>query len=126
MDEGVISAEEQILLKKLNLGDHAPLGKYDVAKGIEYSSNNYFWEVMRRTVNQGIGNNIFTDTHIGMEKWAEAVKLFGFGQPLGLDIDGEESGLVPDAEFYHKMYLKKKVLGHTAPFIHYPLVKVNF
>ncbi len=108
LDEGVISTEEQINLKKFNLGDHAPLGKYDVARGIEYSSNNYFWEVMRRTVNQGVGDNIFTDTHIGMEKWAEAVKLFGFGQPLGLDIDGEEPGLVPDTEFYHRLYPKEK------------------
>jgi penicillin-binding protein 2 len=108
LDEGVISADEQILLKKMNLGDHAPLGKYDVARGIEYSSNNYFWEVMRRTVNQGVGDNIFSDTHIGMEKWAEAVKLFGFGQALGLDIDGEESGLVPDRAFYDKMYPKEK------------------
>lgn len=108
LDEGVISTDEEILLKKYNLGDHAALGKYDVTKGIEYSSNNYFWEVMRRTVNQGIGDNIFTDTHIGMAKWAKAVKKFGFGQELGLDIDGEEPGLVPDDQFYHRMYPKEK------------------
>jgi penicillin-binding protein 2 len=108
LDEGVISTDEQILLNRYNLGDHAPLGYYDVTEGIEYSSNNYFWEVMRRTVNQGIGDNIFTDTHIGMAKWAEAVKKFGFGQKLGLDIGGEEPGLVPDDEFYHKMYPKEK------------------
>lgn len=110
LDEGVIGADEQILLKKFNLGDHAPLGRYDVAKGIEYSSNNYFWEVMRRTVNQGIGENIFTDSQIGMEKWAKAVRQFGFGQPLGLDIEGEEPGLVPDTEFYNQMYPKEKGL----------------
>lgn len=108
LDEGVIGPNEQVLLKKYNLGDHAPLGRYDVSRGIELSSNNYFWEVMRRTVNQGVGKNIFEDTHIGMDKWAKAVEKFGFGNPLGLDIEGEESGLVPDDEYYHRLYPREK------------------
>jgi len=108
LDEGVTTTDEQILLKKLNLGDHAPLGRYDVIKGIEYSSNNYFWEVMKRVVNRGESESIFTDTHIGMEKWAAAVEKFGFGNPLGIDIKGEVSGLVPDTEYYHNMYPREK------------------
>lgn len=108
LDEGVISTEEDILLKKYNLGDHAALGRYDVTKGIEFSSNNYFWEVMRRTVNQGLSESKFTDTHLGMAKWAEAVQKFGFGNPLGLDIKGEEAGLVPDDNYYHKLYPREK------------------
>lgn len=108
LDEGVISTDEQILLNKYNLGDHAALGRYDVTKGIEYSSNNYFWEVMRRVVNQGLSESKFTDTHLGMDKWATAVGKFGFGDQLGLDIPGEEPGLVPDDEFYHKMYPREK------------------
>ncbi len=108
LDEGVINTEDDILLKKYNLGDHAALGRYDVTKGIEYSSNNYFWEVMKRMVNQGLSESIFTDTHLGMDKWAAAVEKFGFGNKLGLDIPGEEPGLVPDDEFYHEMYPREK------------------
>ena len=108
LDEGVISADVPINVKTYHMGDHAPLGMYDVSKGIEYSSNNYFYEVMKKTVNQGLSSSIFTDTHLGMEKWAEAVKKFGFGQKLGIDISGEEPGLVPDTEYYHKMYPKEK------------------
>ncbi|MCO6359454.1 penicillin-binding protein 2 [Roseivirga pacifica] len=108
LDEGVISADEAIMVYNIHMGDHAPSGKYDVTRGIENSSNNYFYEVMRRTVNQGLSPSIFTDTHLGMEKWARAVEGFGFGSPLGIDIKGEAPGLVPDTEFYHKMYPKEK------------------
>ncbi|WP_286746538.1 penicillin-binding protein 2 [Roseivirga sp. UBA1976] len=108
LDEGVIKPNEPIIVDRLRLGDHAPLGPYDVARGIEFSSNNYFWEVMRRTVNQNVSSSKFTDTHIGLDKWAEAVRRFGFGSPLGLDIPGEIGGTVPDAEFYHKKYPREK------------------
>lgn len=106
LDAGVMTADEQIVSKVERIGDHAALGSYDVARGIEYSSNNYFHEVMRRVVNQGDDPNTFKDTRIGMERWADAVRRFGFGAPLGLDIAGEEDGLVPDADYYDAIYPK--------------------
>jgi penicillin-binding protein 2 len=106
LDAGVIKADEKIVSRVERIGDHAALGAYDVTKGIEWSSNNYFHEVMRRVVNQGDDPNLFRDTRIGMERWAEAVRKFGFGAPLGLDIRGEEAGLVPDADFYDGIYPK--------------------
>lgn len=108
LDEGVITSTDQIKVTLGKLGDHAPAGMYDVARGIEYSSNNYFWEVMRRTVNQGIGNSIFTDTPIGLEKWTAAVKKFGFGSQLGIDIKGEVPGTVPDVRMYNKMHGERR------------------
>ncbi|KYG78162.1 penicillin-binding protein 2 [Roseivirga spongicola] len=108
LDEGVIDAYEPIKVTLGRLGDHAPAGMYDVARGIEHSSNNYFWEVMRRTVNQGVGNSIFTDTPIGLEKWTAAVKRFGFGSPLGIDIKGEVGGTVPDVNMYNRMHGERR------------------
>ena len=107
LDEGVIRADEQIFVNLNGIGDHAPAGYYDVARGIEKSSNNYFLEVMRRVVNQKKDPSIFTDSRIGLAIWAEAVKKFGFGAPLGIDIPGEASGLVPDVAHYDKMYKNK-------------------
>lgn len=104
LDEGVIGVNEQIYCDLSKIGDHAPAGYYDVAKGIQYSSNNYFYEVMRRIVNQNEDPNYFRDSRIGLQKWSEAVKRFGFGKPLGLDLPGEQGGLVPDAEYYDKIY----------------------
>jgi len=104
LDEGVINTNDQIKVTLGKLGDHAPAGMYNVSRGIELSSNNYFYEVMRRTVNQNIGSSIWTDTPIGLEKWTEAVKKFGFGAPLGIDIKGETPGTVPDVAMYNRIH----------------------
>lgn len=104
LEEGVIEPYENVRIDKYNLGDHAALGSYDIPKGIEYSSNNFFYEVMRRVINQKESSNYFKDSRLGMEKWAEAVRKFGFGSKLGLDIPGELSGMVPDAQTYDKMH----------------------
>lgn len=103
LDAGVIGANEQIYCDITKIGDHAPAGYYDVARGIEKSSNNYFLEVMRRVVNQKEDPNIFIDTPIGLAKWATAVRKFGFGSPLGLDVPGEAGGLIPDVKYYNSL-----------------------
>ena len=104
LDEGVIGPEEQLRVNLAALGDHAPAGLYDVARGIEFSSNNYFHDVMKKVIQQNADPSIFVDSRLGLEKWTAAVKRFGFGHPLGIDIDGEVSGTVPDVEMYDKMH----------------------
>lgn len=108
LDEGVINTTDKIKVTLGKIGDHAPAGMYDVTRGIELSSNNYFNEVMRRVVVQGRDKSYFTDSHIGLDRWADAVRKFGFGSKLGLDIKGEDPGLVPDADYYHAKYPKEK------------------
>ncbi|WP_071387073.1 penicillin-binding transpeptidase domain-containing protein [Roseivirga seohaensis] len=107
LDEGVIKPNEQIYVDLSGIGDHAPAGYYDVARGIEKSSNNYFLEVMRRLVVQRKNPNYIADSRIGLALWADAVKKFGFGAPLGIDIPGEASGLIPDVDYYDKIYVNK-------------------
>ncbi|MFT6054183.1 MAG: penicillin-binding protein 2 [Roseivirga sp.] len=109
LDEGVIGVNEEVYVDLSKIGDHAPAGYYDVAKGIQLSSNNYFYEVMRRIVNQNVDQNRFIDTRIGFEKWNRAVRKFGFGQPLGLDLPGEQGGNVPTVEYYDEVYNKSWV-----------------
>lgn len=104
LDEGVTHPQEQIYCDTFSIGDHAPPGFYDVKKGIAKSSNNYFYELMRRVVNREIDPNTYKDSEIGMDRWAQSIKSFGFGQEIGVDIPGEEAGLVPDAQYYHNEY----------------------
>lgn len=113
LDEGVIQPNEEIYCDLSNLGDHAPAGYYDVAKGIELSSNNYFYEVMRRVINQNQNSNPYKDTHLGMENWTNAVRRFGFGGLVGIDIPGEDPGLVPTASYYDKLYGERGWLYRT-------------
>jgi penicillin-binding protein 2 len=54
MQEGVIEPKEQIFCSGALVGDHAPPGYYDVYKAIQKSSNNYFYIVFSRIINQGL------------------------------------------------------------------------
>lgn len=104
LDVGVTTTDEKIKVSINNIGDHAPPGIYDIQKGLRYSSNNYFHEIMRRLIVRGESSDHFVDSRLGLEKWTAAVKQFGFGNPLGIDVDGEVSGIVPDVEMYDKMH----------------------
>ena len=43
-----------------------------------------------------------------LDTWAEYCRQFGFGKKMNLDIGESVSGLVPDSEFYDRVYGKSK------------------
>ena len=45
---------------------------------------------------------------VGLDTWSEYAKALGFGQLTGIDLEGEESGLVPSSEYYNGRYGKGK------------------
>jgi len=71
---------------------------------IEKSSNNYFYIVFRRIINQGLDENTFIDSRLGLDKWANYLYKFGLGHPLGIDIPNEKGGQVPSPELYNRIY----------------------
>ncbi len=104
LQEGVISPHEQIYCSGALVGDHAPPGYYDVKKAIQKSSNNYFYIVFRRIINQGLSDNTFIDSRLGLEKWSEYLYKFGLGHPLGIDVPNEKGGQIPNPDLYNRMY----------------------
>lgn len=104
LQEGVITTDEQIFCEGGLIGDHAPPGYYDVIKGIKLSSNNYFYKVFKRVLNQGTSPNTFVDTRIGFEKWRKYITAFGLGVPLNVDLPNVNGGFVPTPEYYDYYY----------------------
>ncbi len=104
LEEGVIWPEQIINIESYQIGDHAPPGPYNVMKAIKYSSNNYFFRVFRRLINQNLDDNTFIDSRLGYEKWRNNVLKFGIGRPLGVDLPSENSGLVPTVDYYNRFY----------------------
>ncbi|MGF1635861.1 MAG: penicillin-binding protein 2 [Cyclobacteriaceae bacterium] len=104
MQEGVIRANEQIHCPGGLVGDHAPPGYYDVKKAIQKSSNNYFYIVFRRIINQDVNPNTFIDSNIGLRKWNDYLTKFGLGTTLGIDIPNEKGGKIPTPEYYDRIY----------------------
>ncbi len=106
LDEGVTDTQEKIYCDTFSIGDHAPPGYYDIKKGIAMSSNNYFFELMKRVVNQKPDPNKFIEGRYGLDRWEKSIRNFGFGDPIGVDIPGEQDGLVPGVDYYDQIYGK--------------------
>lgn len=70
---------------------HGHHGSINVVHAIEKSCNTFFYQLIFK---------------IGLNKWAEYARKFGFGQKSGVDISHEKSGLVPDEAYYIKRYGK--------------------
>ncbi|WP_420317145.1 penicillin-binding transpeptidase domain-containing protein [Ekhidna sp.] len=108
MHEGVVRQDEIIRTDGSNIGDLAPPGPYNMIKAITKSSNNYFYLIMKRVVEQGEDESQFLDSRIGYEKWREHVKQFGLGRTLGVDLPNEKPGNVPSIEWYDRVYGKNR------------------
>jgi len=59
-------------------------GTMDIVLGLQNSCDVYFYEVARR---------------VGVDRIAEMARRFGLGAKLGLDLPGEQSGLIPDRKW---------------------------
>ncbi|WP_421874939.1 penicillin-binding protein 2 [Marinoscillum sp.] len=104
MQEKKLYPNEKIMCEGNLIGDHAPPGIYDVERAIKLSSNNYFYKVFKRVIEQGDHENRYIDARIGMEKWNDYIYKFGLGHKLGVDIPNENNGFIPDISYYDKVY----------------------
>ena len=107
LQEGVVTADEQVNSLTSPIGDHAPPGYYDMVKGMEFSSNNYFYKVFRRLITRDVPNDAnsqFKQAPIGLGRWHDMVSQFGVGKPLGIDLPSEKSGLLPGPDYYNRLY----------------------
>ena len=64
-------------------------GSVNLRKAIVESCNIYFYQLMLR---------------VGLAKWDEYGKMFGFGDRSGIDLPGERRGLLPTTQYYNKRY----------------------
>ncbi|MFC1694066.1 penicillin-binding protein 2 [Candidatus Latescibacterota bacterium] len=60
-------------------------GVLDLVEAIINSCNIYFYQLARK---------------VGLEKWHEYGAILGFGKKSGIDIQGEEAGLLPGRKYY--------------------------
>jgi len=70
----------------------------NLARALQYSCNSYYWRAFRNVVDKK------SNAPDGVDNWAAYVRSFGLGKPLGIDIEGEKGGNVPDASTYNKIY----------------------
>ena len=104
LQEGVITPESGFPCIKSMVGCHDHPSAGNLADGIKFSCNPYYYAVTKRIIQQGKSKNNFIDAEIGLNKWADYMHSFGLGSKFDTDITGLTSGLIPDANYYDKWY----------------------
>ena len=108
LEQKQVQVDEIITVNGQLIGDLAPPGRYDIVRALTKSSNNYFFKVFRRVIQQGEYLNPFIDSRIGYNNWRNFVLQFGFGNILNIDLPNEKLGFIPSLEFYDKIYGKER------------------
>jgi len=74
-------------------------GSIPLVSAIQRSCNTYFGHTYARMIDH---RNLPSPASYTL--WREATMKFGIGQPLGIDLPGEQDGLLPTADYYTKRY----------------------
>ncbi|MGV6988641.1 penicillin-binding protein 2 [Testudinibacter sp. P80/BLE/0925] len=75
-------------------------GRVNLNKAIMESADTYFYQLIY---------------DMGINRFSEWMKRFGFGMPTGVDIREETSGVMPTREWKQQRYKKPWVIGDTIP-----------
>ncbi len=79
---------------------HDHISPLELQEAIEQSCNPYFWNVFKSIIN----NPRRASTVDAFNAWRNHVLSIGFGKKFNTDIPFEQSGNIPTAEFYDKIY----------------------
>lgn len=104
LEEKVITANSGFSCVKSLVGCHNHPSAGSVAASVKMSCNPYYYQVFKRIIQQGKAKSIFKDSEIGLAKWSDKVKQFGFGLRLATDLPSIKSGKVPSVGFYNNWY----------------------
>ena len=108
LEDGVINENTGFFCNKNIIGCHSHERPNNLQKAIKHSCNPYFFQVYKRLIMKGKGDNIFEISREGLENWEKKIKTFGFGNSLGIDLPDEKSGFIPNVSFYDQWYGKKR------------------
>ena len=72
----------------------------NLAYAIANSCNSYFCHVFRLAID----SKKYPNVHVGLQKWHQYMNDFGLGHPIGIDIPHENSGHIPDSNYFNRVY----------------------
>ncbi|WP_321481300.1 penicillin-binding protein 2 [uncultured Bacteroides sp.] len=106
LQEGIVDANTQFpcyhgfVVPGLRVGCHSHPSPISFSNALSTSCNSYFcWGLYRMIDNKKYGSSAEALT-----VWKDYMVSMGFGYKLGVDLPGEKRGLIPNAEFYDKIY----------------------
>jgi penicillin-binding protein 2 len=87
--------------------DHKPLNSGRDA--IRYSCNAYYCDVLKKILH----NEKYDEVEDAYVKWMDYLYQFGYGNPLGIDLQYENDGNVPTNDYYNKIYGRNRWKAST-------------
>lgn len=107
LQEGIVFRESPsypcshgFLHRGLRVGCHGHASPISLVPAIATSCNSYFcWGLY-----QMFGNKRYGSPQNAITVWKDHMVAQGFGYRLGTDLPGEQRGLIPNAQFYDKVY----------------------
>ncbi|MCQ2222544.1 MAG: penicillin-binding protein 2 [Bacteroidaceae bacterium] len=108
LQEGIISptgtaypCSRGFHLGRLTVGCHGHGAPLPLVPAIATSCNGYFcWGLYHMFANR----SKYTTVQDAMTTWKDYMVSMGFGYPLGVDLPGENRGMIPNANFYDEHY----------------------
>ncbi len=76
----------------------------DLHNAIQWSCNPYFYHAFRKILNDGTSGDTYERSAKGLQRWSELVANFGFGRKLGVDVSNEKKGILPNVDYYNRVY----------------------
>lgn len=87
----------------LRVGCHGHGSPIPFIPSISTSCNAYYcWGLVRM-----LSSNKYESVSDAFDIWKDHMNAQGMGQPLGVDLPGEKSGLIPDADYYTRRFKGK-------------------
>lgn len=67
---------------------------------IANSCNTYFCHIFRLSIDAAKYGNV----RVGLQRWKNYMTDFGLGHPTGIDIPSESGGMIPDSNYFNRIY----------------------
>ncbi|HEX2171250.1 MAG TPA: penicillin-binding protein 2, partial [Dehalococcoidia bacterium] len=110
---GVITVEDEQTGAPYYFYDYAPLGLMNFVRGLALSSDVYFYYLAGGYERRGRQEFRGLDHNGRGDRLATYARQFGFGEPLGIDLPSEASGLVPTPQWKRTAKQQPWVLADT-------------
>jgi penicillin-binding protein 2 len=108
MQEGIIDTNTMFqchngfIFGRLKVGCHAHAAPLSLIPAIATSCNGYFcWGYYRM-----MESDKYSSPKEALTVWKDYMVNMGFGYTLGIDLPGEARGMIPNAQYYDKLYNK--------------------
>ncbi len=105
--EGVLQADKTYPCYKgfsfnnIRIGCHPHRSNLALVQAIGQSCNSYFCKAFQEMIDNRLA---YPTQFRAIERWAQYMRSYGLGQPLGIDLPGEVGGQVPDSAFLRQQH----------------------